>query len=158
MITLSSHSNRNRRSHGLLLLVLLIACLILPHSCVENNEMSFDAVTEAFHADFDTIDAAVKSGQHTDAAALPWIDSVSPSENYVEFYCGGSGIGSQTNYTGFFFTPDDDPFAMWPDSAALFVETAEGWEYRERDHNPGGDNLFRSRKLAPYYYYFYTHF
>ena len=124
-----------------------------------NDEKSFDELNRLFLRDFDAIDAAVQSGQYDGAAKLSWIDSANAGDGYADFGCGGSGFGSQTNYTGFFYTPDDDPFALWSsDTAADFVETGDGWEYREHDHNPGGDNVYRVQKLAPCYYYYWLHY
>ena len=150
----------------LLTIVFIICSFVILSGCMGNDEKSFDSINKSFLQDFSVIDAAVKNEQYDDATSLRWIKSVDVSDGYVDFYCGGSGMGSQTNYTGFFFTPDDDPLAMWPKNdsahyvmtAADFIETENGWEYRERDHNAGGDNVFIVRKLAPCYYYYYLHF
>ena len=75
-------------------------------------------------------------------------------------------MGPETNYSGFIYTPDDDPLAIWGKNDPVhfslttsdFVETADGWEYRESDHDPTGDNVFIIRKLAPCYYYYHQHY
>lgn len=129
---------------------------------LDNDEKSCDDLQELFDKDFAAIDAAVRSGRYEDATKLDWIEQATEAEGYVDFYCGGSGMGSQTNYTGFFYTPDDDPLAMWRGNqcgthvmtAEDFVKTEEGWEYRES----GGDNVYRVCKLADGYYYYYLHF
>ena len=150
----------------LLCIVLIICNIVILSGCMGNDEKSFDSINKRFLQDFSAIDAAVNSEQYDDATSLSWIKSVDENDGYVDFYCGGSGMGSQTNYTGFFFTPDDDPLAMWRKndpilyvmSAADFVKTADGWEYRESDHDSRGDNVFIVRRLAPCYYYYYLHF
>ena len=150
----------------LLIIVFIICSFVMLSGCMGNDEKSFDSINKCFLQDFSVIDAAVKNEQYDDATSLRWIKSVDVSDGYIDFYCGGSGMGSQTNYTGFFFTPDDDPLAMWRKNdpvhhvmtAADFIETEDGWEYRERDHNAGGDNVFIVKKLAPCYYYYYLHF
>ncbi len=149
-----------------LTIALMICCMAMLSACMCNDEKSFDSLNKSFLRDFSVIEAAVMNEQYDDATSLGWIKSVDVSDGYVDFYCGGSGMGSQTNYTGFFFTPDDDPLAMWSKNdpvhhvmtAADFIETVDGWEYRERDHNEKGDNVFIVRKLAPCYYYYYLHF
>ena len=145
-----------------LTIALMICCMAMLSACMGNDEKSFDSLNKSFLRDFSVIEAAVMNEQYDDATSLGWIKSVDVSDGYVDFYCGGSGMGSQTNYTGFFFTPDDDPLALWReyDSKidADFVETEDGWEYREFDHDAKGDNVFIVRKLAPCYYYYYLHY
>ena len=144
--------------------LLFSGCSILLTSLgrMDDDEKPFDYLNDCFLRDFAVIVSAVKNEQYDDAISLSWIKSADADGGYVDFYCGGSGFGSQTNYTGFFFTPDDDPLAMWrksgPDLTSCFVETKDGWEYREHDHNPGGDNVFIVKKLAPCYYYYYLHY
>ena len=146
--------------------VLVICSLLMLSGCMGNDEIAFDSVNKHFLQDHDVIDAAVKQEQYDDAESLNWIKSVDVYGGYVDFYCGGRGMGSQTAYSGFFFTSDDDPLAMWRNNkrgrhdmtAADFVETADGWEYRESDHRYGGDNVFIIRKLVPCYYYYYLHY
>ena len=148
-------------------ILILLCCLSMLTACFfSNDELSYDKLLRRFNADRDEIEAVVADGGFERAADLKWIRDVEIHDRYVDFYCGGSGLGSQTNYTGFFYTPDDDPLAMWrqndyscyvltPDD---FVQTEEGWEYREHDHNEFGDNYYSVRKLAPNYYYYYLHF
>lgn len=123
---------------------------------LNNDEKSYDELKELFDGDCAAINAAVRDGRYEDLTELDWIESATESDGYVDFYCGGSGMGSQTNYTGFFYTPDDDPLAMWRGAftANEFVETEDGWEYTES----GGDNVFRVRRLAGGYYYYHLHY
>ena len=146
----------------LLACVLAICSVLTLSGCLGNDEKSFDSVYKHFLRDGEVIASAVENGRPEDALSLRWIESADESDGYVDFSCGGSGIGSQTNYTGFFYTPGDDPLAMWrkSGSAAIsgFQETEDGWEYRESEHGVGGDNVFLVRKLAPCYYYYHLHF
>ena len=150
----------------LLGLILVFYSLMMLSGCFANDETSFGSLKKSFLHDYDVINSAVENEQYYSAASLSWIKQVDVNDGYVDYYCGGSGMGSQTNYTGFFYTPNDDPLAMWrandPDlytmTASDFVETADGWEYRESDHKSGGDNYYFVRKLAPCYYYYYLHF
>ena len=143
-------------------LVMLIGWFIFPlMGCLDNNEMTFDSLKKHFEEDYNVIDKAIKSEQYSNLESLDWIESVYSNVHYVECSCGGSGMGSQTNYTGFFYTPHDDPFAMWRSyvspgglSAKDFTETEDGWVYRQ----PQGDNEFIAKKLAPGYYYFFEHY
>lgn len=150
----------------LLVLIMVFCGLMMLSGCIDSDEKSFQSLKINFLDDYDVINSAVENEQYYSAASLSWIKEVDVKDGYVDYYCGGSGMGSQTNYTGFFFTPNDDPLAMWranvPDLYAMtasdFVETADGWEYRESDHNAGGDNCYIVKKLAPCYYYYYLHF
>ena len=148
------------------LLALLAALCLLFSGCANvlwtvmdaatSDEKSFEQLQELFEEDFAVIDSAVRSGRASDAEALRWIRSADEDEAYIDFYCGGSGMGSQTNYTGFFYSPEDDPLALWRNSPVRwdFVETEEGWEYVEG----GGDNHFLVRQLASGYFYYFMHY
>ncbi len=145
-------------------MVLLCCALLLSGCFFDNDEKSYDSLKKSFEKDLEAVDAAVQNGSYDDAAELKWIKKVDVNERYVDFYCGGSGFGSQTDYTGFFYTEDDDPLAMWRGvvnsvvSPNDFVKTEDGWEYIERDHHEGGDNIYIVKQLAPCYYYYYLHF
>ena len=146
--------------------LIVSGCILLLFGPLHNNAKSFRSLSRSFQKDFAIIDTAVKGERYNDAAALKWIEDVDAADGYVDFYCGGGGRGSQTEYTGFFYTPADDPLAMWRQStsadndslASDFVETESGWEYRESNHQSGGDNRFLVRKLAPCYYYYWLHY
>ena len=135
----------------LLGIILMICCITILSGCIGNHRMPFASLEKRFLQDYNVIDTAVINKEYDAAASLSWIERVDEKDGCIDFYCGGSGIGSQTNYTGFFFTRDDDPLAMWRDrktdslqyvmTASDYVETANGWEYRECDHNAGGDNV-----------------
>ena len=146
--------------------LIVLGCILLLLGPLRNNPNSFRSLSTSFQKDFAVIDTAIKSARYNDASALKWIEDVEPDDGYVGFYCGGRGRGSQTEYTGFFYTPADDPLAMWRQSDSTdndslvsdFAETENGWEYRESDHKAGGDNRFIVRKLAPCYYYYWLHY
>ncbi len=159
---------KNKKATLILILfcITLAGCLSLLTGCLFLGDKSFDYVNRRFHQDFSVIDAAVKNKRYDDAASLNWIKTADECDGYVDFYCGGSGMGPETNYSGFIFTQDDDPLAIWRKNdpvhfsltASDFVETADGWEYRESDHDPTRDNVFIIRKLAPCYYYYHQHY
>lgn len=83
------------------------------------------------------------------------IESMYESGNYIEFFCGGSGFASQTNYTGFIFSkngnmnaaradiPVDD---MRPDGNGYF------W------HEKNGDNSYYVENISGRIYYYYEHY
>ena len=159
--------NSLKRVISVLTIALIAACCIISVTGCRGNEMSYKSMKKKFEKDFDALDAVMKSEQYDDLMQLGWIKDVDvhEAENFIDCYCGGSGMGSQTNYTGFVYTPDDDPLSMWRQNGynsvltpADFVKTEDGWEYSERDHDPNGDNLFIIKKLAPCYYYYYLHY
>lgn len=79
------------------------------------------------------------------------VKSVSVRESAVEFYCGGVGMGSNTTYVGFFYSPADDMLAFYPSAGKEDVfPVGEGFLWKEE----AGDNQFYTEKIADHFYYY----
>lgn len=80
------------------------------------------------------------------------VEDVYISEDYVQFGCAGSGMGSATTYTGFSYVPDDDILKMWsaPPSVDMLVPSGNGYEYLEQN----GDNRFYVENICGSFYYY----
>lgn len=80
-------------------------------------------------------------------------------ENGIAFFdCGGYGMGADTGYYGFYYTPEDTPkplFNGYPicDESELKPEE-NGYTYREAE----GDNLYYTERITDGFYYYEMHF
>ncbi|WP_283608027.1 hypothetical protein [Faecalispora anaeroviscerum] len=71
----------------------------------------------------------------------------------VEFLCGGSGLGSSTSYSGFYYSPSDIPLGFQGEPITL-TKTDTGWSYEEA----GGDNHYETEKIIDCWYYYHMSF
>ena len=78
------------------------------------------------------------------------------SENYIDFSCGGAGVGSGTQYYGFFYSAEDN-LTAWNGGAcpadALYA-WGSGYKYTQTD----GDNAYYVEKIAEHFFYYEARF
>ena len=99
---------------------------------------------------------AIEGGDFSAFENQGFIKSISARENYVEFSCGGAGIGSGTSYVGFYYTPDHNMTAvddLVPAYAALKA-SGNGFEWKE----PNGDNRYYTEHICGHFYYYEASF
>lgn len=71
----------------------------------------------------------------------------------VEFTVSGWGIGSQTSYSGFYYSPEDALLGFqW--TPVTFQPDGNGWRWEESD----GDNWEYVEKIKDNWYWFEMHF
>lgn len=106
---------------------------------VENNQEKLEERVET--GDFDGI-------------GLPVVE-VSAGEKCIEFDCGGSGLGPETSYWGFFYSAEDNIYAVWcaPERGSLRPD-GEGWSWQE----PDGDNECYVQHICGHFYYYEASF
>lgn len=76
-----------------------------------------------------------------------------PTAEIVEFAVGGSGFGSATSYTGFYYSPEDIPLGF--QGAVLdLTESAHGWTWQEEN----SDNRQIIEKICDHWYWYEAHF
>lgn len=75
------------------------------------------------------------------------------TSDMVEFIVNKGGIGSSSEYSGFYYSPDDKPLGF-QGTEVVFTEYENGWKWNES----GGDNWEYTEKIADKWYYFEMHF
>ncbi|MBO4212106.1 MAG: hypothetical protein J5878_05580 [Oscillospiraceae bacterium] len=145
---------------------LFSACAALFSDDLIHSDASFSTIKKRFDANYDLITEAVPNGQYEKVSALKWVREMREHEKCMEFNCSSYGMGNHSSYAGFFYSPADDPLAMWRHDIAgsysvtadNFSRTEDGWEYQESIWVAGGDDFFIVQQLAPYYYYYHLHY
>lgn len=85
------------------------------------------------------------------------IRSVDTRSGYLDFFCGGAGMGPDTAYRGFFYSEEDDLRAVW---CAPHLEEkdltprGEGFYWKES----GGDNTYYVEHICGHFYYYDAEF
>lgn len=75
------------------------------------------------------------------------------NEDMVEFLAKKKGIGSSTNYEGFYYSPNDNPLGF-QGNQVNFIPSESGWMWKESD----GDNWEYTEKILECWYWFEIHF
>lgn len=97
----------------------------------------------------------IEQGECSTLEGYGIIKSVYETDDFVEFYCGGSGFGSQTNYSGFFYAKNGYMNAVRSDiSLDTMVEKDGGYYW----HDEVGDNTYFVVHICDRFYYYYEHY
>jgi len=78
------------------------------------------------------------------------IKDISADEDSIDFSCGGVGMGAETSYVGFYYTPENDMTAVW---CAPYVHgnlSGTSFEWCE----PNGDNRYYTEHICGNFYYY----
>lgn len=86
------------------------------------------------------------------------IREISCHEEGVSFYCGGTGIGSATNYYGFYYSFDGLPKDYWCGtsfgSPGMLKPDGDGFSIK----NSNDDDYYYTEKITDNFYYYEAHF
>lgn len=125
-----------------------------------NDELSKEDIISLVNNNKDTILQDVSEGDFSNCEKIPKIKEITKHDNYVEFYCGGKGMGGETSYCGFYYFANDDLQTVLNELAQLIggadtdVEfTAEGNGYIWRAAE--GDNSLYVEKIDNNLYFYY---
>lgn len=100
--------------------------------------------------------ACLKSGDYAPAERSILIREVNVEEDHVDFRCGASGFASQTSYRGFFYSEQDDMYAVWcaPPEGGQLIREGNGFFWEETE----GDNRYYVEKICGHFYYYEASF
>ena len=73
---------------------------------------------------------------------------VSYKDEYVDFFCGGSGIGPDGTYYGFYFSPNDTQMNIAFDQPLEKTKSGYRWEQES------GNCYFYTEKIVMNYYFY----
>ena len=155
-----------------LLCILLVLCMLFSlSSCAEKIIGSavflFLVVTGDDSADKDEVfefvcekeEELLKAIEDAEFSAFEnkgFIKSIDVNETYVDFSCGGAGIGSGTSYVGFYYSPNDDMTVVWcaPFSTNSLIPSGNGFKWQEQN----GDNQYYTEHICGHFYYYEASF
>lgn len=99
---------------------------------------------------------AIEEGDFSSFENQGFIKDIDAANTVIDFSCGGAGVGSNTSYVGFYYTPENDMTAVWcaPSSAGALTSSGNGFEWQE----PGGDNRYYTEHICGNFYYYTASF
>ncbi len=100
---------------------------------------------------------AIQNNNFEDIEKIKGIEDVTETENYIDFYCGGKGIGAATSYYGFYFSEDnaiDVKENIEYPKGEILKQDGRGYSWDE----PDGDNRFYVEKIIDGFFYYESHY
>lgn len=135
-------------------IIMLLFFLILCWTGDDRAEK--DRIFRLVQEDQQRLTFAIESGDFSYFDDSQVIQDIAVCENYVEFSCGGAGVGPQTAYCGFYYTETDDMYAIWcaPSGGETLTSAGEGYLWEEEN----GDNRYYTEKICDNFYYYEASF
>ena len=138
-------------------IALLICVMLLISGCDSKKEnRPQDEVAKLVNRNYTVILEDIKENDFSDTKALEGVEEVYSDGDALQVDCGGSGFGSETNYWGFYYSPEDRPLFVWCGDEWLdpLQEDGNGFSY----HESNGDNSYYTEKIRDNFYYYEAHF
>ena len=139
-----------RAAVWILLACVLVSCTGCGDVWLKRRERVFGIVQE----NCDVLLADVAKADFTASAAIDGIEDVYPEWtfgelDFVEYSCGGAGLGSSTAYYGFYYSREDDLDRIWCAGTPL-VPSGDGFLYEQ----PDGDNRYYTERIVDHFFYY----
>lgn len=87
-----------------LYLLLIIPCVMLFTGC--NDEPSKNDIITAVNQNCSTFVQCIENDNYDKCKTISIIKEIIDHNEFIEFYCGGSGLGGETSYKGFYYFDD----------------------------------------------------
>ena len=127
-----------------------------------DNSLSKLEIFDLVNENYGIIQEDIKENNFEDTLKIKGVQDVLNEDedkwNVLEFECGGRGFGSGTSYYGFYYSPDDSPYA--PFGGSTFCKSEElimdgkGYSCKEEK----GDNRYYTERIRENFYYYEAHF
>lgn len=134
---------------------LLISMMIIITSGCVKNTITKDKIIEKFNMNKTEYIKASQTGDFSLLKKLDEVESVYESDNYVKIDFKGSGLVSNSNYYGIYYSESDSLCAIdiSPPCDELKKDGA-GFRYKQEN----GDNEYYVEELGYHYFYYEAQF
>lgn len=136
-------------------------CILLAGCASFNDDTPREKIMEYVKENHQILESIMEEGiPNDDAEREAWIQDAlgkktivkNVSDHYdgiIDFYCGGTGLSTNSTYSGFYFSADNTPFAFeFP--ADQLKETSSGvYEWKSNT----GKEIITERILPNWFYY-----
>ncbi len=120
-----------------------------------DNHLTFSQIESLILQNRDALEKSILAGKAEEWEGKYGIQSVrADKDGRVDFDCGGWGIVPSGGYTGFYYSPDDQPFDIRHFTDGPLIPLDGGWVWQQE----GGDNAFRTQRVAPLFFCYEYHF
>ena len=115
-----------------------------------------DSVVDLYRENEEAFLKAAETGSFEDLKDIFGVSDVHVNRDYVDIYCGGTGMAPSSSYYGIFYSEGDDLCALdvAPGDSSALTERNGGFSWEES----GGDNSYYVEPLGNHYFYYEAHF
>lgn len=111
---------------------------------------SRDAVVRMYVKNEEAFLNAAATGDFSALGEIRGVEKVHVDKECVDFQCGGSGFGSNTQYYGIFYSKADNKCAVVGGSFLKLEPENNGYRWKESD----GDNEYYVEPLGNHFFYY----
>lgn len=124
-----------------------------------NDRPSKETIIDSVNENYEMILQSIKKNDFSSCNMISVIKEINSHNNYIEFYCGGTGMGGETSYCGFYYFDNDDIqhimntlsiFIKGEKNKISFMQEGEGYVWRDTQ----SDNSIYFEKITDHFYYF----
>lgn len=126
-------------------LVILAVVLIIAFSGL--GGVSKNDIATVVNNNQETLLADIQTKNFSASMMIPRVNQVTDNGTYIDYNCGGSGLGSETNSFGFYYIANDDITSV---NDKEWTAEGEGFIQREEDSD---DTLYLEKICDNFYYY-----
>ena len=146
----------------LLLVGLFLFCVLLTGCGLFNDDVSRDRIIEYVSENREILesiteyeipgeDAELESWIHDRLGKQTIVKSIYRyNDNNIDFYCGGTGLATNSTYSGFYYSADDTPFALEFPSNELTEISSGVFEWKSST----GEAITTERIMPNWFYYY----
>lgn len=136
--------------------VIVIFLTFLCSGCLLKDNLEKGEIFKLVKKNEDIILKDIKNDSYNQTFKINGIKEIKPKieDGYIDFYCGGVGIGSNTGYYGFYYSTNNEVNGLWFIDEKELVFNGIGYLYKEKD----GDNTYYTEKITDNFYYYEGHF
>ncbi len=139
---------------GMLIVAVLLVVGIVAFPSILNDLPSKKRVFALVNENHALLWEAIWTNEYEKALAIKGIQNVHVYDDAIEFYCGGSGMGSQTRYRGFYYSADNTLSGLDFCRESGLSREEKGFSYYEKD----GDNSYYTEKIRDNFFYYEAQF
>ena len=149
------------RKRVVFLVSIFVFCAVLTGCGLFNDNVSKDRIIEYVTNNHEILEVITEDEIPSEQAELEsWIRNCLGkqtivksvyryNDNVIDFYCGGTGLATNSTYSGFYYSADNTPFALVFPSDKL-VETSSGiFEWKSNT----GEEIITERIMPNWFYY-----
>ncbi len=147
----------------LLSLALLAVVLVIAINVIFDNSLSKRQIYNLVEKHSETILEDINENNFEDTLAIRGVTGVE-SDDLVDIQCGGSGLGSQTSCSGFYYYENDEPVVVNSGGSIYHVDESEfiaydkGYLYTEMNiDGTVSDNTYYTERISEGFYYYEWH-
>ena len=121
-----------------------------------DDHMTYSQIERLILENREALEEDIPAGRAAEWEGRLGIQSVSEDESgCIDFSCGGWGIVPEGGYSGFYYSPDDQPVDIMHFTDGPLTPCEGGW-FWEADE--GSDNTFRTRRVTEGFFWYEYHF